>query len=261
MEVLGWLVFIIVAAFDTSSGTLVKSGMAIVLVAYLTNLVLNILSLYFFKKYIWTDDKFQSNVKRLRNKTKCGMPMTYLLLILSGILSHKIIDLLYSNLFELSCLTYKVSLTNKLTPLNYIRYASLACSLLAIVGAAAANYQSQPLQLGSTVFIQSIDLIIVTLLAAIAGILATKRDPEQYEHTIAEKRNEIEEELEHDPIEDDINQFEKEEKGGNQKKYTYSSSIRGTDRPENPLSKRMGGKNPIGVGEEFNLTNAPLDNH
>lgn len=189
MEVIGWLVFIIVSAMDDSSGSYVKTGLVIVLLAYLLTLFLNILSLCFVSRYIWKDEKFEQNAKKLRAKTKCGIPMTYILLVLSGILSHKIVDLLFSNLFELGYLIYKVSMVSKLTPFNYIRYASLLPSIIAIVGAAIANYQAQPFQLNSSVFIQSIDTIIVTIIAAIAAIATTKRQADLYEQTIAEKRN------------------------------------------------------------------------
>jgi hypothetical protein len=63
----------------------------------------------------------------------------------------------------------------KLTPLNYIRYASILPSLIAIIGAGIANFDYQALSLTSLVFIQSIDVIIVTILAAIAAIWATVR--------------------------------------------------------------------------------------
>lgn len=99
MEVIGWLVFIIVAAMDDSSGEYVKTGMVIVLIAYIVTLLLNVLSLCFVKRYIWDDEKFEQNTKKLRVKTKCGMPMTYIILVLSGTFSHKIVDLLFSNLF------------------------------------------------------------------------------------------------------------------------------------------------------------------
>ena len=95
----------------------------------------------------------------------------------------------------------------KLTPLNYIRYVSLVASILAIVGAAVANYENQTLSMDSFVFIQSIDLIIVTLLAAIASLWATARKADDYQNNISEKRNDMEEELEHDPIEADANHF------------------------------------------------------
>lgn len=49
-------------------------------------------------------------------------------------------------------------------------------TIVAIVGAGMANYEVQTLTLGSLVFVQSIDLIIVTILAAIAGIWATVRN-------------------------------------------------------------------------------------
>ncbi len=56
MEVIGWFVFIIVAAVSTdSNATVTKIGMIVVLIAYLLTLVLNVLTIVFFKNYIWPD--------------------------------------------------------------------------------------------------------------------------------------------------------------------------------------------------------------
>lgn len=188
------------------------------------------------------------------------MSITYLVCILTVALSHKIIEILFSNLFETQYFLYKVTQVNKFTPFNYVRYASIICTTTAIVGAGMANYEVQSLSLSSLAFIQSIDMILVTILAAILGIWATVRNSEQYEKTLAEKRNEGEEELSHDPIEDDLNQFETDIKSGMQKKYTFVSSQRHSDPKEDPLKQKLrGDKNPI--GEEVNITSMPLDNH
>jgi hypothetical protein len=56
--VLVWFLFIIIASMDSSVGSLSKAGMMVVLIAYLINLILNLIAFGFFKKYIWTDDKF-----------------------------------------------------------------------------------------------------------------------------------------------------------------------------------------------------------
>lgn len=69
---------------------------------------------------------------------------------------------------------------------------SLICTVLSIAGAAMANYEVQTLELSSLAFIQSIDLIVVTLLSAIIGIWATVRKADLYETTLAEKRNDME---------------------------------------------------------------------
>jgi uncharacterized protein YacL len=87
-----------------------------------------------------------------------------------------------------------VTQVNKFTPINYVRYASLIPTVIAIVGAGIANYEVQTLKFSSFAFVQSIDLIVVTVLAAIAGIWVTIRNEDAYEHVI-EKKNDIEEEL------------------------------------------------------------------
>ncbi len=63
-----------------------------------------------------------------------------------------------------------------LTPLNYIRYTSIVVSIIAIVGAAIAGYDTQSYNTNSFVFMESIDLIIVTIIGCIFAIVATKRN-------------------------------------------------------------------------------------
>lgn len=124
--------------------------------------------------------------------------MTYTCIVLSLIFSHKFIEILFSNLYESTYFVYKVTDKLKLSPFNYVRYISLFPSLLAIVGGGISNYELQTSTLNSAVFIQSIDLIIVTVFSALFGFLVTMRKSEEYETNLAEKRNDIEEELDHD---------------------------------------------------------------
>ena len=189
-EIISWLVLIVSTVVDSNSASLGQMGLIIVVVAYLITIVLNIIATVFFKRYIWADDKFQSQMGKLASKTRCGVSVLYLVLVLSVAMSHKVLELLFSNLFQTSYLTYKVTQVNKFTPLNYIRYCSILPTVLAVVGAGMANYEVQTLTLSSLVFVQSIDLIIVTVLSAIAGLWATVRTPEQYENDV-DKKNDI----------------------------------------------------------------------
>ena len=66
-------------------------GLYVVLIAFLINLALNIFSVYFFKKYVWPDNKFQGQFKKLKDKTKTGVCVTYTCIITSLLLSHKFI--------------------------------------------------------------------------------------------------------------------------------------------------------------------------
>lgn len=91
-EVLSWLVFAAVAGVSTdSSANLTKTGMAIVLVSYFLTLCLNVIAIIFFRKYIWDDDKFQLQLKKLKMKTKCGVSITFTIFVLSVAFSHKIL--------------------------------------------------------------------------------------------------------------------------------------------------------------------------
>ena len=94
----------------------------------------------------------------------------------SIVLSHKWLDILFSNLFEINHCIYKISGINKLTPINYIRYVSVVASIIAITGAAIAGYDTQTGSIHSMTFMESIDLIIVTIVACILSTVATKRN-------------------------------------------------------------------------------------
>ena len=57
-----------------------------------------------------------------------------------------------------------------------MRYISLVPSLLAVVGAGIINYDLQAYSTRSVVFVQSVDTIIVGLIAMIAAIWVTNRN-------------------------------------------------------------------------------------
>lgn len=178
-EIVVWLIFIIVAVSDSTGTSLSKMGMIVVIIAYVITLIFNILALYFFKKYVWSDDKFDTHKRKLK-RTKCGLCMTYFFIGVSVLFSHKWMDLLFSNFFETAHCIYKVTIVNKLTPLNYIRYASIFASIIAIAGAAIAGYDTQAYKSSSIIFMQSLDLIVVTVVSCIFSIVVTKRVPEDY---------------------------------------------------------------------------------
>lgn len=181
IEVLSWLTLIIVESMDATDP---KGGMYVVLIAFLLTLALNIIHFILFRKYVWKDEKFQMQYKKL-GKTKTGKCVTYSCIITSIVFSHKFIEILFSNLFESNFFIYKVSAKKDLVPLNYIRYISLLSSVLAICGGSIANYNLQTSTLNSIVFIQSIDAIIVTIFSAIFGIVVTVRKEEDYENNLA----------------------------------------------------------------------------
>jgi uncharacterized protein YacL len=66
-----------------------------------------------------------------------------------------------------------------------VRYISLFPSIIAIIGGGIANYNLQTSTLSSIVFIQSIDVIIVTIFSAIFGFVVTVRKEEDYENNLA----------------------------------------------------------------------------
>ena len=55
IEILAWVTLMIVQGADSSAS---KSGLYVVLIALLLNIMLNIFNFYFLRKYIWNDQKF-----------------------------------------------------------------------------------------------------------------------------------------------------------------------------------------------------------
>lgn len=157
----------------------------LLLAAIGTNLLLNVLNIVFFSRYVWSDSKFQQCLLRLR-KTCFGRVMIYMCCTVAVILSHKHICLLFSNLFGSKFFKYKVSSLSKLTPLNVVRYCSLVPSILALAAGGVLNYGVQSLGTASVVFIQSIDSIVVTLLALVFAVWVTIRQPNDYENDTQE---------------------------------------------------------------------------
>lgn len=85
----------VVVAVDPTDA---KTGLYVVLIAFILNLGLNIIHFILFRKYVWKDEKVQAQYKKL-GKTKTGPCVTYSCIITSLILSHKFIEILFSNLF------------------------------------------------------------------------------------------------------------------------------------------------------------------
>jgi len=80
----------IVAGVEQNSSTpLTSSGIFVVLAAFLINVVLNVVGMMFFRKYIWSDPKFTLHYEKLVVKMKCGKCFTYFVLIVALIFSHK----------------------------------------------------------------------------------------------------------------------------------------------------------------------------
>ena len=85
------------------------------------------------------------------------------------------------------------------------------------------------------------------------------RKSEEYETNLAEKRNDIEEELEQEAPGEGIYHLEEEDKQGNrQSKYQHKSSIMYDDPKNDPIGKKRNTNRVNPIGEELNFTNAPL---
>jgi hypothetical protein len=145
------------------------------------NLVLNIMNLIFFRKYIFSNEKYKKMYVSISKKSLLGKCMQYQNYIFSIVITHKLTEILFSNLFASKYHMYKVSNISIFTPLNVIRYVSALPSILAIVGASFINYEHQSIGLTSSLFIQSIDCIIVTIFSFIITIWVTNRKEQDYE--------------------------------------------------------------------------------
>ena len=90
------------------------------------------------------------------------------------------LQIFFSNFLGSRHFSYKLSTVNKLVPLNYLLYVSALPSVLAIVGASIVSYEFQTQGAGSSLFLASIDLIIVTLIGIITSIWVTNRKDTDY---------------------------------------------------------------------------------
>jgi len=64
--VLCWMVLVVLMGANQSSPSFSTLSLYSLMIGLLINLALNILGVYFFMKYIWTDDKFQKQMNKLK---------------------------------------------------------------------------------------------------------------------------------------------------------------------------------------------------
>jgi len=122
-------------------------------------------------KYIFGDKTFK---KQLISVSEKHSFFPYYITITSSIFfSHKIVELLFSKLFKIPSLSFKISSLNKLTPVTYIRYFSLLPSILAI---AAAVFGKISFGNAENMFsLLTFDLIALTSISLLSTIWATQR--------------------------------------------------------------------------------------
>ena len=70
----------------------------------------------------------------------------------------------------------KVTMVTIFKPINIILYVSLITSLVAVAGGAIANFNVQTIGINNASYIQSLDLIIITLLNMVVTIWTTVRN-------------------------------------------------------------------------------------
>lgn len=73
-----------------------------------------------------------------------------------------------------------------------------------------ANFEYQVLSMNSIVYIQSIDLIVVTLVSGILSFWVTTRKQDDYQKNIAEKKQEMSDKNDQDPLGQNIYHLEEE---------------------------------------------------
>ncbi len=75
-----------------------------------------------------------------------------------------------------------------MVPLNYVLFASILPSVLAIAGGSIISYELQNYTTTSSSFIASMDMIVITLLGIIVSIWVTNRNDKDYEVDINEEK-------------------------------------------------------------------------
>lgn len=178
LESFSWIAAVIVCLFEISEGKhwpTSSIGVYLILAALGVNFILNIIAIVFYSKYISKDSKFNDMFLYNEKKVFLGRCPTISILAISVLVSHKILQLLFSNFLLSRHFSYKLETVKKMEPLNYLLFCSIIPSLLAIVGGCIISYELQNFNIESSAFIAALDMILVTVLGIITSLWVTNR--------------------------------------------------------------------------------------
>lgn len=143
-------------------------GFSLVGLALLLNLILNTFNFHLFKKNVWEDEKFKKQFKSLTSKQE--LLGFYAIIAISLLLSHKFIEILFSNIFKAKFFIFKVKSVLKLQPFNYLKYSSVFVSLVGVgAGIILMNVGD------GNMFWLSLDTIILSSSSIFASVAVTFR--------------------------------------------------------------------------------------
>lgn len=171
--------------------------MLCILIGLLIHYVLNIINFAFYLKYITNDEAYQRWLKTPSNSRIHKITLAFSLLF-----THKFSGMPFSKCFGSSFFKAPLSKPHVFTPLSIVAGVSSIVSVLMIVGCAFIVYDSTTVAM-SSVFIQAIDVIVVTAMLLLLG-LWNLRKPEDFfdEHS---KLNTTTEEIYNDTLAGMIN--------------------------------------------------------
>lgn len=175
LEYFSWVVVLIVIGtldnklylfkrllFTTAS--LTSKGVLCILIGGALHYILNIINFAFYLKYIATDVAYQKWLK-----TPSHSRTHKVTLAISFLVTYKFSNLPFSKCFGSSCFKAPLSKPIVYTPMNIITGIGFIVSILMIVGCSLIIYDSTTTSM-SSLFIQSVDVIVVTTLIMILAI-------------------------------------------------------------------------------------------
>lgn len=184
LEPFSWIVAIIVCVVETSGGNHWDScskGVFLLIATLIINLILNVIAMIFFFKYIRKDSKFSHMLNYNEKKVFLGKCPSTTIMVLAVISSHKVLQVFFSNFLLSKHFSYKLETITHMVPLNYVLFCSILPSLLAIAGGSLISYELQGYSTESSAFIAALDMILITLVGLIVSLWATNRKNEDYE--------------------------------------------------------------------------------
>lgn len=211
LEFSSWVVVLIVIAVQDSmlyvfrrllftTSSLTAQGVLCILLGVALHYILNIINFVFYLRYITADPAYQKWLK-----TPAHSRVHKATLVISLLVTYKFSNLPFSKCFGSQCFKAPLSQPVVFTPLNIVSGIGFAVSILMIVGCGLISYDSTTISM-SSLFIQSIDVIVVTTLILLFSIWNFRRPDEFFDED--SKLNTASEEVYNDTLAGMINQSE-----------------------------------------------------
>mgnify|MGYP000884204247 FL=1 len=184
LEFASWAVVLVVVGLQDSKlylfkrllftvDSLTSKGVLCIIIGLALHYIFNIINFAFYLRYITKDEAYQRWLKTPSHSRIHKATLAFALL-----LTHKFSGMPFSKCFGSSCFKAPLSKPQLFTPLNIVSGMSSIVSILMIVGCGFIIYDTTTISM-SSLFIQAIDVIVVTSLLLLLG-LWNLRKPEDF---------------------------------------------------------------------------------